>query len=410
MQRILSLREQAQLTNGWLKQRLETILPALMKREGLDMWIVIARENNEDQVLFSLLPAPLLSARRRTILVFWRREDGSLERLNLGPSGSEMDLVYSAIREDKQSDQWQCLAQVVRERRPRTIGINCSEVFAAADGLTATDHSHLHKTLTGLDARVSGTDNLAVGWLEQRLPVEIEAYDGINRIAHAIIAQAFSSHVILPGQTTALDVAWWIRQRIHDLGFRAWFHPTVDIQRRGAGNVPADEIIRAGDLLHCDVGLHYLGLATDTQHLAYVRHPGEDNSPRGLELGLSQGNKLQDITAAEFKAGRTGNEILAAALATAAKAGIKARIYTHPIGIHGHGSGPTIGLYEQQDGVPGSGDYPLHENTCYALELGVTAHVTEWDQEVTFPLEQTVAFSGGEVKFLGGRQTRLHLV
>jgi Xaa-Pro aminopeptidase len=290
------------------------------------------------------------------------------------------------------------------------VGINTSDTFAAADGLTSTDHSCLLKALKGLNVQVRSAQGLAVGWLETRLPIEIDAYTGLNRIAHDIIAQALSSKVILPGQTTALDVAWWIRQRIHDLGLRAWFHPTVDIQRQGADKAPDTEIIRAGDLLHCDVGFHYLGLATDTQQLAYVRRPGEETAPSGLDLSLAQGNKLQDITASEFIAGRTGNQILAASLSLAAEAGLKARIYTHPIGVHGHASGPTIGLYEKQDGISGAGNYPLHDDTCYALELNVATKVAEWDQEVTIPLEQTVAFTQGKVKYLGGRQTKLHLV
>ena len=408
-QRILPLRRQAETFNHWLEIRLDTVLPALMERGNLDMWVVIARENNEDQILLSLIPAPGLSARRRTILVFHRGPQGKVERLNLGPSGSEIDLVYKSIREDKQVCQWRCLRNVIKELAPRSIGINLSETFAGADGLSSTDHEKLRGALQGLEVELKSAQGVAVGWLEQRIPLELDAYNVINRIAHDIIAQAFSSKVILPGETTALDVAWWIRQRIQDLGLRAWFQPTVDIQRPGE-DLPDAAIIRGGDLLHCDVGFHYLGLATDTQQLAYVRKPGEETAPPGLELALTQGNKLQEITAREFVQGRTGNEILAKALAKAREAGLVPRIYTHPIGFHGHGSGPTIGFYEQQDHVSGSGEYPLYDSTCYALELNVVTFIPEWNQEVTIPLEQTVAFSQGQIQYLGGRQTSLHLI
>ncbi|WP_353893683.1 M24 family metallopeptidase [Proteinivorax hydrogeniformans] len=409
-QRILSLRQQGETLNRWLNIRMKTILPELMERAELDMWIVIARENNEDQILSTLIPAPALSARRRTILVFSRNEDGTIERLNLGPAGSEMDLVYNSIRQNKQDDQWLFLRNVVKKRNPKTIGVNISETFAGADGLSSTDHKNLLDALKGLDVNVISAEKVAVGWLEQRIPEELEAYHVINRIAHDIIAEAFSSKVIVPGQTTTLDVVWWIRQRIHDLGLRAWFQPTVDVQRQGEEKPLFDTVIRGGDLLHCDVGLHYLGLSTDTQQLAYVRRPGEEEAPSEFEEALAEGNKLQDITANEFITGRTGNEILANALEEACQAGLKARVYTHPIGFHGHGSGPTIGLYEKQDKVAGAGEYPLYSNTCYALELNVVTYLTKWQQEITIPLEQTVAFSAGEVKYLGGRQSKLHLV
>lgn len=410
MDRILTLREQAQVTSRWLKTRLETLLPNLMKRAGIEMWVVIARENNEDQLLLTLLPAPLLAASRRMMLVFYRRPNGSVERLNLSPAGSAMDQFYLSVRQDKQSDQWQCLREIITERRPRQVAINCSETFAGADGLTATDFRLLKQALDGLEVEVQSAEELAVAWLETRIPEELDAYTALNQLAHGIIAQAFSSQVIIPGATTALDVAWWMRQRIQDLGLRAWFHPTVDIQRRGWKSVPEDEVIRAGDLLHCDMGLVYLSLCTDTQQLAYVRQPGEATAPKELEEALFLGNKLQDITAVEFQLGRTGNQILTAALAGATEQGLRAKVYTHPIGIHGHASGPTIGLHEKQDFVAGCGDYPLHDNTCYALELNVMTPLESWGQDLLIALEQTVAFTGGEVKYLGGRQTRLLLI
>ncbi|MTI96434.1 MAG: aminopeptidase P family protein [Firmicutes bacterium] len=380
-----------------------------MEREGIDMWVVIARENNEDQLALSLLPAPLLSASRRTMLVFFRQDD-TLERLNLSPKGSAMDLVYDSVRQDKQSDQWQFLRELVAERKPRTVAANFSETFAEADGLTSTDHRLLQKALAGLDVELVSGERLAVAWLETRTTPELEAYTGLNRIAHDIIAQAFSSKVILPGVTTAVDVAWWMRQRIQDLGLRAWFHPTVNIQRQGDKAVPAEAVIQGGDLLHCDMGLVYLGLCTDTQQLAYVRRPGEESAPQDLERALAAGNLLQDITVAQFAIGKTGNQVLADALAQASTQGLKARVYTHPIGVHGHAAGPTIGLFDKQDFVAGSGDYPLYDNTCYALELNVITSVPTLDQDVMIPLEQTVAFTQGKVQFLGGRQTRLHLI
>ncbi len=415
--KILSLRQRAELRNGWLKQRLDDQLPEIMAREGFDMWIVVAREYNEDPVIMSLLPEPMMSARRRTILVYSLRDDGQLERLVLGRYG--MGDLYEGVWNPDEEEQYDCLVTIVREQNPKSIGINVSETFAFGDGLTHGEYLNL-KTALGEEymSRTRGAERLAVGWLERRAQPEIDAYPGIVEIAHAIIAEAFSGRVVHPGVTTTEDVVWWMRQKILDLGLRTWFQPTVSIQAPGQrppkpGEKPEGErkLILPGDLLHCDMGIHYLGLATDTQQNAYVLKLGEEDAPKGLKAALATANRLQDIFLGEFKARRTGNQILAAALEKARGEGIKASIYTHPLGFHGHAAGPTIGLWDRQEGVPGRGNYELFNDTCYAIELNIRQEVPEWDgQEVRIALEDDAIFTGGKVHWLAGRQTKFHLI
>ncbi len=170
-------------------------------------------------------------------------------------------------------------------------------------------------------------------------------------------------------------------------------------------------MIHRGDLLHCDVGITYLRLNTDTQEHAYVLRENESDCPKGLKQALRLGNRLQDILIDEFNEGRTGNEILASALKRAKGEGLVASIYSHPLGYHGHGAGPTIGLWDNQDGVPGKGNYPLYYDTCYAIELNIKANVAEWGgQEVRIALEQDAAFTKNGIYFLDGRQTQFHLI
>jgi Xaa-Pro aminopeptidase len=175
--------------------------------------------------------------------------------------------------------------------------------------------------------------------------------------------------------------------------------------------VPYDAPIEPGDLVHCDVGLSSLGLRTDTQRNGYVLRPGERAAPAGLRAALAVGNRMQDLTTAALTPGRTGNEVLAAARAAAAAEGVDGDVYSHPVGYHGHGAGPTIGMWDQQDGVPGSGDYPVHPDTVYALELAVRVPVPEWDgQLVRMALEQGIALTGDGVEYLDARQTELILI
>jgi hypothetical protein len=409
---ILPLRTRAEVQNRWLRQRLDEVLPQLMRREQIDMWIVIAREYNEDPVIMTLLPEPEMAARRRTVLVFSLRDDGSVECLTLGRYGIEG--YYEHVWDPDQETQWACLRRIVDARDPQAIGIDVAETFAFGDGLSHSEHAGLTAALgQTLAGRMCSAERLAVGWLEHRTADELTVYPGMVEIGHALIAEAFSSRVIQPGITTTDDVVWWMRQKMLALGLQAWFQPSVDIQAPGQGydGKRARNLIQPGDLLHCDVGFVYLGLCTDQQQNAYVLRPGETCAPAGLEAALAAGNRLQDIHGEAMVLGKTGNEVLAAALSRARDEGLVPSIYTHPLGYHGHAAGPTIGLWDRQEGVPGPGDYPLYDHTCYAIELNVKAEVPEWDgQMVQMALEEDAALVEGRLRWLSGRQASLHLI
>ena len=411
--KLLSLREQVKIRNDWLKTRLDSFLPALMQREGIDLWLIIAREYNEDPVMMSLFPQPAMSARRRTILMFSLQADGQVERLTLDRYGHGA-FYQKAWDPDSGETQYACLARLVTERAPQKIGINISADFAFGDGLSWREHQNLAQALgPELMARTCNAERLCLGWLEHRLEAEIIAYPALVELGHAIIAQAFSNHVIHPGITTTDDVVWWMRETMQALGLNAWFQPTIEIQAPGQSftDDQTRKLIMPGDLLHCDMGFHYLGLATDQQQHAYILKPDESDAPPGLKQSLAAANQLQDIHLAAMKVGRTGNEVLQLALAEAKAAGLNPSIYSHPLGYHGHAAGPTIGLWDQQTGVPGKGDYELFDQTCYSIELNICKAVPEWSgQEVRIALEEDAVLQANQMRWLDGRQTAFHLI
>jgi len=410
-QRILPLRERLEVYNRWLKNRLDTVLPKLMDETGIDMWVVIAREYNEDPVIMSLIPEPNLYARRRTILLFHRKED-AVERLTVYKYG--MGDFYESVWDSTKEEQYECLARIIRERNPEKIGINVSSVSAFGDGLTHGEYTQLVDALGDLSDRLTSAEMLCIRWLETRSAGELESYPMLCELTHAIIQEAYSGKVITPGITTTEDVQWWMRQKMLDLGVEMWFPATVDLQgpdtplERGKGR----KLIHRGDVLHCDIGFYYLGLATDVQQIAYVLKPGEEDAPESIKKAFSNSNSLQDHHAAAMKNGRTGNEILKIALENAKEeGGYLPSIYTHPLGVHGHAAGPTIGLWDQQGGVPGRGDHQLFPNTCYAIELNTKTEIPEWDDKpLTIGLEQDGWWTGEKLVFMSGRQKKLHLV
>lgn len=412
---ILSMKERAEVMDRWTEKRLNSLVPELMRRENIDMWVLVAREYNEDPVLLTMLPATWQSSRRTTIIMFYDNGE-SVERLAV--ARYNIGFFETQWFPDEEPDQWKRFGQIVAERDPDKIAVNISENFALADGISYTDYQNLKNSLTdGLQDRIVSAENLSIGWLETRTHEELIVYRQINRIAHSIVAEGLSEAVITPGVTTTSDVQWWYRDRIRDLNLTAWFHPSVSVQRSEAPGHSGDfsgsedaSVILPGDLIHVDFGIMYLGLATDTQRNAYVLRHGENRAPEGLINGLSAANRLQDILTDEFETGRTGNEILSSALEKAKGENIRATIYTHPIGYHGHAAGPTIGLWDQQGGVPGKGDYPLYANTAHSIELNAEVFVPEWDRDILMRLEEDAIFDGETVRYTDGRMEELYLI
>lgn len=421
-QQILPEVERAKVVDEIMEERFNVLLPELMDRTGIDMWIVISREYNEDPVIKTMLPATWLNARRRTILMFYRNKSkNSIEKLavaryNVGES------ISSAWDKEKEPDQWKRLMQLIEERNPSKIGLNYSKDHNIADGLDKTDYDEFMGNLPQkYKSRVSSAENLAVGWIETRTAREMVIYNQLVDITHDIIAEAFSEKVITPGVTTTTEVEWWMRQKVTDLGLETWFHPTVDIQRSSEELVshlysfsgrPDDMVILPGDLLHCDFGITYLRLNTDCQELAYVLKPEEKAAPAFLVNGLKDGNRVQDFLTNNMIAGRSGNEILSKALSEAKAAGLRPSIYTHPLGLYGHSAGTTIGMWDSQGGVmKADGEsYPLNPNTVYAIELNTTITIPEWKRDIRIMLEEAGFYGNDGFRYVNGRQTELLLI
>ena len=413
---ILPEKAREQIMNEWLKWRLDNIVPELMRREGIDLWLVINREYNEDPVYLSLVPRPTMSARRTSILIFHDQgPEKGVERLAGRYYG--MEGWYKGTWVDKKKKQFESLAEAIKAIDPKKIGIDTSENWAFGDGLTASLKSKLEKALgPELSSRFVSAENLCVGWLETRSPQEMSVYRHICGIAHDIIGDFFSNRVITPDVTTTDDVVWWFRQRVTDLGLETWFQPSISIQRSKNEEAKFAEksVIRRGDILHCDVGIRYLGLCTDMQLQAYVCRSGETDAPEGLKEALRRANRLADGFMGEFVLGRSGTDIVSVAMKKGEAEGLRPLIYMHPLGIHGHGAGCVADARPPESAPednPERGKYPLFLNTAYAIEFSSTTAVPEWDnQDVRIGYEEDALFTEKGCRFIDGRQTQLYLI
>ena len=416
-QNVLPLKERAEFVNKLQKDRLTNLLPTLMEKTGIDMWVLIAREYNEDPIIKTMLPPTWLNARRTTIIVFSldskskKFESVAIARYAFG------DNIPSIWNKEKQPNQWEALKDYIVNKNPKKIGINTSSYESLADGLSKYHYDQLYNVLPSkLRNKIVSAEDLAIAWIETRTELEMTVYSQLIEISSSIIREAFSTKVITPGITTTDDVVWWMREKVKKLGLDTWFHPSVDVQRKDNSDLYAFDglskfdIIQPGDLVHCDFGITYLTLNTDTQELAYVLKPGETSAPEYLINALKEGNRVQDIFTNNFKQGATGNEILKQSLNQGKAEGLRPSIYTHPLGTYGHSAGTTLGMWDSQNGVPYTGDHPLQFNTSYAIELNTTVYIPEWKKDVRIMLEVPGFFDEDGFRYIKGRQTKFILI
>jgi len=430
-----TLRDQAAMQQAWLKKRLDTFLPALMRKHGIDLWVVPMREYNEDPVFSSITAPETFAARRRTIYVFFDTCAAAnapvtprcIERIALG--GTSQGGVFDARTSTKPvvaavggrqaelwgDEQWYALKQVIEDRKPKVIGIDRSTTFAFTDGLSSGELQGMSEALGATwTARFRNAEALPLDLIASRLPEEEAFFEKMTALVWQMTQTMFSDRVIVPGTTHTSDLVWWWRQRTNDQGLGTWFQPSVSIQRKGVKGeeLGEDPVIQPGDVLHCDVGITVARLNTDTQHNAYVLLPGETDAPAGLKKALANANAMQDISMEETRPGRTGNEVLASVLQRMKAKGIDGTMYTHPIGMNGHGAGPLIGLWDYQDGVPGRGDARVIPSMWFSIELQATTPVPEWGgQPVRIAQEEDmIVGADGKTRWALKRQDRLFLV
>ncbi len=408
---VAPIRQQILKEEEWLRWRKENIVPVVMRRVGVDMWLI---GEDDGALYYSLVQANyegLVSRRYDALVFFDRGETEGVEAL--------------AVDADD-------VAEIVRRRAPERIGISrsSSEEFAELLG-------------TEMAARFAVSRDLRTGFLEKRSPEEISVFNHVARLAYDIIAEAFSNRVVVPDVTTTDDLNWWIRQRYRELGLETSDHPTITIQRSRLERRKYDEndehfridlpprngyntVIRRGDIIACDTGINYFGVGTDTQQVAYVLGEGETDVPEGLKVALNNTNRLQIHFANAFAAGRPSNDIVNSALQAAWDDGLRPSIYSHPLpyylrrySLNGgflhmrYGAGPGLGGGELEEPALLSppGGYPVYANTTYAMELHTWTSVPEWGgQDVRITLEQNVAMTEDRLVFLGGRQVEWYVI
>ena len=415
MPKLLSQREQVKVRGEWLRQRLDNLLLPMMKRSGVDVWIVVNEEFHSDPVTEHIAPAiPIVG--RRDFFVFVDKGD-KLERYAIVRYEEEQVKRFYNMITPPRDKTAETLRKIIDDRNPKTIALNIGGSRGAQSGLTYDGYKAVAEMLgPDNEKKFVSAGKLLTEYFDTRLPEELEHYRTAVLATDVITRRAFSNEVITPGKTTVGDVRWWMMQQLNDLGVTTWFQPDLRVQRQAKANANSQqflavakesEVLQPGDLIHVDFGLIYMGLSTDWQKHGYILKPGEKDAPAGLKKALENTNRLQDILFSIARPGMTGSEVYERTTAECKKQGIDAMIYSHPIGNQGHGLGAPIDFRR----AVGGEEERFRLGSYTSIELNSSTLVPEWDnQKVTVMAEDDAYMTENGFKFFRPRQTEFYLI
>jgi Xaa-Pro aminopeptidase len=398
-----------ELMNQIRREKLDLVLPEAMRENGIDMWITVGREGYTEPMSLDLAGDAYLGD--IGYLIFTDRGGERIERAALEVSDYLLTRngAYDIVTGDYD------LRAFVAERDPETIALNDSEHIAGADGLTKSQYEKLVETLgEPYVSRFVSSEKLVSDFRSRRVASEIAAFAQAGELSRTIAERALSNEVITPGVTTLEDVAWWMKERLHENNLESSFGmPSVYLQNPGVDpSVSSERIIQRGDVIAIDWGVGYLGFFTDVKRLAYVLQEGETAIPAGLQKAFDNARAVRDILKANIKAGRRADETEALLNRKLEEAGfhvmpapnqptddpetIDVIIGCHSVGNVGHGSGPSIAWFH-----PKRASFEIRETNLFAIELFAYTSVPEWGGgKVRIPLEDDAIVTHRGVEWL----------
>ncbi len=409
--------EQVALRARWLERRHEMLLP-MMRQYDIDMWIVVNEEFHDDPLTEYIAPARPYTGNRDTFVFV---DTGSRLRRVAITGYSEVNLKHYFESPDEPRPAAEVLPELYREHSPQRIALNMDGRKGITRGLTYATYHYLSDIL-GPEAsgRFVGAADFIEEFLDTRIPEELEPYRELVRLTETLTKRALSDEVIEPGVTTIGDVRRWIYDAMWQYRVGTWFQPDLRLQRSGRQNdtsrgflavAPEEWVIERGDVLHLDVGISYLGLDTDWQKMAYVLRAGESDSPDGLKAAMANTNTLQDALVSAGRPGRTAGAVYSLAMAEMDAQGIRAQIYSHPLGNHGHGMGPSIDFRSALRGDTARQAKRLRDGSYMSVELNTLTAVPEWGgQEVYIMMEDPAHLTAEGYRFFRPRQESFYLI
>jgi Xaa-Pro dipeptidase len=419
MPQLLPWSQQIAVREGWLVKR-HAMLLEMMRRHGVDMWIVVNEEFHNDPVTEYIAP-PRVYTGGRDIFVFVDTGEKGLRKLAITGYSEESVQKFFESQDDPLPPDKQ-LQALWDTYHPAHIALGIDGRRGVTRSLTKSSYDYLADKMGAEAAQhFVPAQDLLTEYLETRLPEEFDTYNQMVVVTDLLTKRALSNEVITPGKTTVGDVRRWFYDQLWENRVTTWFQPDLRVQRKGMDSsksrgflAVAKEatVIMPGDLVHIDFGITYMGFNTDWQKMAYVLQPGEKDAPAGLQQAMRNTNELQDaMMLRAARPGRTGGEVYRLAMDEMQQKGIAAMIYSHPIGNEGHGLGASVDFRAAQPLLAGSAAEHLRKGSYISVELNTQTAIPEWGgQKIYVMAEDDAYLTDDGFKFFQPRQSAFYLI
>lgn len=394
------------------KQRISQLLPQAMEAAGVDCWVVVCRENNNDPIASHIGGE---NAGGTAAFMFYLDADGFHSKV-YSPSGEATALDELDIHDEVVSARGSSVSMAIdfiKEKDFKKVAINSSTSNSMADGLSYTQRQSIERFLgKDSDKLISSTD-LIYEWLSIKLPAEVEILKKAAQLTADWQEEAYLQ--IIPGTSTDADIAKYLKQKMAEYGVKdGWAadqNPNVNSGPDRGHSHATDKVIMPGDVIQIDFGIKlYDRWVSDIQRFAYVLKEGEATAPEDIQFYWESSKAGSRAALAAMKPGVTGASVDRAQrlLMQAAKSESVPWSTGHPVGYVAHDVGPNLGGGMSTRVRPSSAKL-LKEGMTFAFD-GFHAWKRADGTEKTISVEEMAVITATGAEYLIAPQEELILV
>ncbi|SMD45757.1 Xaa-Pro aminopeptidase [Aquiflexum balticum DSM 16537] len=398
------------------KERIQKLLPEAMKTAGVDAWVIICRENNNDPIAHHIGGE---NAGGTALFLFFLEND-QVKSVVYSPIGEATALADLKIHDEvipveRGNSALTDASMFLLAKDFKKIAVNSSYENALSDGLSYTQRKTLEEVLGNQADRMVSSDDLVYEWLSVKLPSEVEIMTKAAELTAKWQYEAYQQ--VIPGKSTDADIARYLKNKMAEYGVKdGWSpdqNPNVNSGPDRGHSHATDRVIMPGDVIQTDFGIRVWDMwVSDIQRFAYVLREGETSAPDSVQFYFESSIGGNRIALKAMKPGVLGYQVDKAQRDWMAERGSEYVMWStgHPVGYVAHDIGPSLGGGLLPDpSVRPAAMKPLKEGMLFAFD-GFHAWKLPQGGTKTMSVEETAVVTKDGARYLIAPQEELILI
>lgn len=398
------------------KERIQKLLPTAMEAAGVDAWIIVCRENNNDPIAHHVGGE---NAGGTALFLFYL-ENKEVKSIVFSPIGemtalAELKIHGEVIPVARGNSAISEAVDFIKNKEFTKIAVNSSTENELADGLSFTQRQDLEVALGAESSKLVSSDELLYEWLSIKLPAEVEIMTLAAELTSKWQYEAYQQ--VVPGKSTDADIAKFLKKKMEQYGVKdGWSpaqNPSVNSGIDRGHSHATDKVILPGDVIQTDFGIRVYDMwVSDIQRFAYVLRAGETAAPDSVKFYFESSKGGNRIALAAMKPGVLGYQVDKAQRDWMDERGSEPVMWStgHPVGYVAHDIGPNLGGGLLPDpSVRPSAMKPLKEGMLFAFD-GFHAWKLPNGGTKTISVEETAVITKDGARYLISPQEELILI